>query len=471
MEDGCLMTTSVKWFAALCGLLLAGVMLSRAPGQAPGKPGIDYASPTLGTLTAGGGTPSSDPDSWPQFRGPNRDNISPAAKNLYRTWPAGGPKVLWTITGLGPGFSSAAIHAGKVYFHDYDEPAKRWMARCVSLADGKEIWRWSYERAIEDNHKITRSVPAVDDQFVISLDPMCVLHCFEAATGKRLWAKDLVAEFGTRIPQWYNGQCPLNEPDRVVIGIGGKDVLLAAVEKATGKLLWQTPNAARIDMAHSSLMPMTLAGRRQYVWSTMKGALGVDAADGRLLWRGPVTPENRLAWKPNIAAAPSAVAFGPDRVLLTSSYKAGSVLFTVQPAGAGLLPRAEQVMTADQFASDCQTPIVWWDRLFAISGDRFTCLGLDGKVAWASPDGLRFGLGSFLLADGLFFILEGGSDKPPSEGGKLHLVEASTDGWKELASAQVLGGYDVWAPMAIANGKLVLRDLAKMVCLEVGPGK
>jgi outer membrane protein assembly factor BamB len=91
-------------------------------------------------------------------------------------------------------------------------------------------------------------------------------------------------------------------------------------------------------------------------------------------------------------------------------------------------------------------------------------MDFDGKVAWASPEGTKFGLGSYLLADGLFYLLEGDS-------GKLHMVEASTDGWKELGVAQVLSGNDVWAPMALVNGKLVLRDMSKMVCIEVGPAE
>jgi outer membrane protein assembly factor BamB len=81
-------------------------------------------------------------------------------------------------------------------------------------------------------------------------------------------------------------------------------------------------------------------------------------------------------------------------------------------------------------------------------------------VVWTSQGKASFGLGSFMLVDGMFLVLEGKT-------GMLRLVEANTSEYRELASAQILSGHDVWGPMALSNGKLVLRDLTKMVCIEV----
>jgi outer membrane protein assembly factor BamB len=90
----------------------------------------------------------------------------------------------------------------------------------------------------------------------------------------------------------------------------------------------------------------------------------------------------------------------------------------------------------------------------------FTCLDKNGNEVWTSDGRASFELGSFLLADGMFFVLEGKT-------GMLRLIEASASGYQELASAQVLSGHDVWGPMALSNGRLVLRDLTKMVCIDV----
>mgnify|MGYP001570070269 CR=1 FL=1 len=168
---------------------------------------------------------------WPQFRGPDRTNISKET-GLLREWPEGGPQVLWSVD-VGQGYASAAVVGGRVYFNDYDSSSYEWLVRCLTLDGGKELWRFREKRRIRPNHAITRTVPAVDGKLLFSLDPKAVLHCLDAETGSEIWRKELVKEYGAKIPPWYNGQCPLMEKDRIVIATGGK-ALLVALEKTTG---------------------------------------------------------------------------------------------------------------------------------------------------------------------------------------------------------------------------------------------
>ncbi len=137
-------------------------------------------------------------EDWPQFRGASRDNVSKEV-GLLRQWPAGGPKVLWTVP-LGQGYAGAAIVGGRIYHNDYDEQKSEWGVYARSLADGKELWRFREARVIRPNHAITRTVPAVDGKYVFSLDPKLVLHCLDVKTGKQVWFKNLVAEYKTTIP-------------------------------------------------------------------------------------------------------------------------------------------------------------------------------------------------------------------------------------------------------------------------------
>ena len=95
-----------------------------------------------------------------------------------------------------------------------------------------------------------------------------------------------------------------------------------------------------------------------------------------------------------------------------------------------------------------------------IPGGELACLALDGTQLWRSGPTKRFGLGPYLLADGLLLVLD-------DEEGTLHMVEATPDGYNELASAEVLHGHDAWAPMAMAGNRLILRDLTRVVCLEL----
>lgn len=405
------------------------------------------------TAALAGGAQSGRAEDWPQFRGSNRDGIS-RETGLLRKWPEGGPKVLWT-TGMAQGYSGAAIVGGRVYYNDYNEETDEWLVICRDLQDGKENWRFSEKRKIRPNHGITRSVPAVDGTHVIALDPKCVLHCLEAATGKEIWRKSLVSEYQAMIPPWYNGQCPLMDGDRIIVGTGG-DAILVALKVDSGEEVWRTPNPDKLLMSHATVMPAELGGVKQYLWCTLEGPLGVAAEDGRLLWS--------LARKFNVAVAPSPLAIGGERIFMTSGYDAGSVMLRVKHEGGAF--QAEKVfeLGETEWNSEVHTPILYEGHMFAVGKRRrglFTCLDFDGKQAWTSDGKASFGLGSFLLADGMFFVLDGDT-------GMLRLIEASTTEYKELDSAQVLSGNDVWAPMALSNGKLVLRDMTKMVCIEVG---
>jgi outer membrane protein assembly factor BamB len=146
-------------------------------------------------------------------------------------------------------------------------------------------------------------------------------------------------------------------------------------------------------------------------------------------------------------------------------------MYQVQKGASGFTVQKLYDLTSMQFNSEVHTPVLYQNHLFAVSSKtrgRFTCLGLDGKIVWQSPvasgdpGGTRtFDLGGFLLADGMFFILDGKT-------GRLNLIEASTKEYKELGTAQLLEGEDVWGPLALSNGKLLIRDMNKMVCLQVG---
>ncbi len=243
---------------------------------------------------------------WPQFRGPNRDDIS-SEKGLLRSWPAKGPKVLWK-TSVAEGYAGVAIKDGRVFLNDYDVDKKEHVVRCLSLSDGKEIWRWGYEVDIRPNHGITRTVPTVGETLVYSLDPKCRFHALDIKTGKLVWQKNLVQEYKTIIPGWYAGQNPVLDGDRVLLATGGV-ALAVAFDQATGKEVWRTPNPAKDLMSHASLMPATIGGVKQFLYLTMKSVVGIAAEDGKLLWSAPFTAK--------MAAVPSPVSIGDGRVFVT----------------------------------------------------------------------------------------------------------------------------------------------------------
>jgi outer membrane protein assembly factor BamB len=405
-----------------------------------------------GKVVKGSGTPANLPGAWPQFRGPNRDGISPETAPLARSWDSSGPRELWGVE-VGEGYAGVVVQDGRVYVLDYDREHKQSALRCLSLADGSELWRFTYTLTIKRNHGMTRTVPALAGQRLVALDSKCNVFCLDAASGELRWSMNLVRDYGTEIPQWYAGQCPLIESNSVILAPGGTNALLMAVDLETGKPLWQTPNPHGWKMTHSSIMPMEFGGRRFFVYCASGGVVGVDARDGALLWE-------TNAWKISIATVPSPVPLPEGRVFLTGGYGAGSLMLRLASDGGGLAAQVAFKLPPEVFGATQHTPVFRDGHLFGTRADgQFVCLDLDGKVVWASGSANQFGLGPFLLADGVIFAM--------NDSGRLSLFDASTTKCTPLAQAQVLKGRESWGPMALVGGRLLVRDLTRLVCLDV----
>ncbi len=430
-------------------------------GLKPRIPGTDAApggeagggNPVLsGKLFPGEGKPAELPGDWPQFRGPKRDGITASSEKLSRDWKASPPRELWGLD-LGEGYAGAAISAGRVFIFDYDRDAKQSALRCLSLADGKEIWRYAYPLTIKRNHGMTRTVPTVTGKLVIALDSKCNVFALDVATGELKWTVSLVREFGAAVPEWYAGQCPLVDGERVILAPGGKNALLVALDLATGKPIWQTPNPHDWKMTHSSIMPLEFGGQRQFVYCASKGVVGVDASDGRLLWE-------TTDWKISIATVPTPLPLPDGKIFLTGGYGAGSLMLQLENKDGKLTPKALFKLPPEVFGATQHTPILKDGFLYGARADgRFVCLSLDGKVVWASNPTESFGLGSFLIAGDLIYAV--------NDSGKLRLFEASAAKFNLLGEIQPLTNRESWAPMALAGNRLLLRDLTRLVCLDV----
>lgn len=444
--------------------VVAGWLLSR-PQQAavPRVPGTDRAptgelgnlgNPVLaGKLALSSGKPGGTSGTWPGFRGPNRDGIRPPSTALARSWDASGPRQLWAID-VGDGYAGPAILKGRLYLMDYDRERKQDALRCLSTDDGAEIWRFSYAVAVKRNHGMSRTVPAVTERFVVGIGPKCHVVCLDAQSGELRWGMDLVKQYGATVPPWYAGQCPLIDGEKLVLAPGGPQTLLLATDLESGKVLWQTPNPHGWKMTHSSVMPLEVAGERMYVYCANNGVVGVSAKDGALLWE---TTE----WKISIATVPSPLVLSDGRIFLSGGYNAGSLMLELKKDSGGWRTRTLFKLDAETFGATQHTPILYQDHIYGVRADgRFVCLDLDGKAVWASDAGRQFGLGSFLVGEGLIFAV--------NDSGLLRLLEATPQKCNLLAQAQVLPGHESWGPMALVDGRLFVRDLNRLICLEVG---
>ncbi len=389
---------------------------------------------------------------WPQFHGPNRDACSPET-DLARSWPAGGPKVLWTVK-VGKGYGGACIQGGKVYL--LDRPGRRQdVLRCLDLKTGREEWTYAYPAPGTVDHDGSRSTPLVTEKHIFTVGLFGHVHCISKATRKPVWTKHLLKDYGgRRIPTWAVAQSVLPYKDTLLLAPQSSSVGVVALEPDTGKERWRSKPIGR--MHYVTARVITLGGVDQVVMVNGDGISAVDASNGKVLWN---YPDFRCR-----ITIPNVTPIGDGRIFMTAGYDAGCVMLKVTRSGGAF--SVTKLFNHQQCNSQMSPAILYKGHLYANSNsnsdsDGLLCMDLDGKVLWKTGRSPNFQRGHMLMADGMIYIIDGRS-------GSLHLIEPSPGGFKELAKVEgLLGPPEPWAPLSLSDGKLIIRDQHRMHCLDV----
>ena len=399
---------------------------------------------------------------WPCFRGANHDNqvsISLSTLNF---------ETLWSVE-TGEGHAAPAISEGKVYVLDYDEQLSSDALRCFDLPTGKQLWRRWYRVPMKRNHGFSRTIPAVSKGLVFTIGPEGHVMCCDKITGQMKWSIDMKKRFGTEIPFWYTGQCPLIYNDMLVLAPAGKDTLMIGVDVKSGKVLWGTPNDIGFKMSHSSVIPMNFAGTSTFVYVGVGGVCGVSAEAGnygKLLW-------STNKWQPSVVA-PSPLQISQNQVFLAAGYGAGGALLQVDKQGTSWNATIKDSYKANEgMSSEQQTPINY-------KGTLITILPKDGggmrerlamyrpnnlhNPIWTSDADERFGLGPYIVVGDRLIALK--------EDGELYVYQLNTNSMKLLHKQRIMeDAIDAWGPMAYADGMLIVRDSKTIKCLKIASGK
>lgn len=395
---------------------------------------------------------------WPGYGGPDRTNVVTGA-DLPKKFPAGGPKVLWKID-VGDGFGGAAIKDNEVYILDRIG-GRGDVVRCLDLADGKEKWSHSYAAPGRVSFDGSRSVPSVDDKSVFTVGCFGHVHCLDRKTGKPVWSKNIMRDFGGRapLPKWGWSQSPLLYKDWVILAPQNDRIGLVALDKATGKQVWASEPAG--DAHYVSPVLITVDGVEQLVIVNKTGATAFDAATGKKLW-------NYGDWTCRISI-PNVTHVGEGRVLITGGYNAGSDM--IQVARKGGKWTATKRWRNGEINSQMNPAIVHEGYLYINANHNdnlragLMCVDpASGKVLWTTRDNPDFQRGHMMLVDDILYIIAG-------EAGTLHMVELSPEKYKEVDVAKgLLDGKRIWAPLALSGTKLIIRDQKKMLCVDLAQG-
>jgi outer membrane protein assembly factor BamB len=388
---------------------------------------------------------------WPEFRGPNRDGISQET-GLLKEWPVGGPPLAWKVNGLGAGYSAVSVLGDRIY--TAGETPEYSYVLALNRLNGAKVWqaRLGKPGAVgSPKYDGPRSTPTVDGDLVFAVGQSGEMICLEAGSGKELWRKDLLSDFGGTLPSWGYAESPLVDGEKVLMTPGGEKGAIVALNKKNGEVLWRSTEFT--DPAHySSLVPVEYGGVRQYVQLTPASVAGVAAADGRLLWRAQR--------KGTVAVIPTPV-FDNGLVYVTSSYGIGCNLFKVSAADGKF--STESLYANKVMANHHGGVIRVGDKVYGYSEAKgWTCQDLKtGEAVWQERN--KLGKGSIAYADGRFYLRQ--EDGP----GTVALIEASPEGYKEHGRFEQpeRSKMKSWPHPVIAGGRLYLRDQDLLLCYDI----
>lgn len=386
---------------------------------------------------------------WPQWRGPNRDGVSPDGM-LPDKLPAA-LKPLWRVE-VGAGHSGPVLAGGKAII--FSRQGDNEVVRCLSAADGKELWKDAYPApytpaSVAASHgKGPFATPSIAGDKVFTFGISGILSAYDLSSGKRLWQHDFKDKFRKTFPSWGASCSPLVEDSLVILGVGAKDEGgLTAFQAATGKVAWQQ---GADGAAYSSPVAADIAGQRQIIALMEHHLLAVEPKEGKVLWKVPFV----VQYEQNI--------FTPivhkDTVIIAGWG---------QPIRAYRIARKNGELTAteawrnEREAFFMNTPVLTGGHLYGLA-DRgrgtLVCLSADdGQTKWASEGGL--GQYASIVSSGDKLLL-----LTPSGG--LLLVAANSAGYRELGKVS-LGGGEYWAHLALAGNRIFVRDKTSVACYDL----
>lgn len=368
-----------------------------------------------------------------QWRGPGRTGIYPGEK-LLDNWPDGGPKLLWSADGLGEGYSSAAVTGNRIYVTGLIK--NEGFLFSFDL-EGNPLWKSSYGKEWSSSHPGARTTPTVVGDRIYLMSAFGLVSCFDEA-GKPVWSKDLAREFGARNLEWGMTESLLVEGDRVFCTPGGKDTMIAALDRHSGKTLWSVKGNGQTSGYCSPLL-VDHGGRRLLITMMAKSVVGVDAGTGKFLWSaGHITDYDVHANTP---------IYHEGFLFIVSGYGTGGQMFKISSDGSAI----EKIWAQSAMDSQMGAAVLVDGFLYGSGHNRrgWHCLEWEtGKVRYAQR---KIGnKGNIIYADGKLYCY--------SERGDVALVEPDPEDFKVISSFRISEGSGPhWAHLVIHSGRLYVR--------------
>lgn len=367
---------------------------------------------------------------WPQFRGPERDGISPET-GLLKAWPSGGPKPVMKATGLGEGYASVAVVGDRLY------TAGGLAGKATVFAldtEGKVLWKKAVGDTGGGGYGGPRSTPTVVGDHLVYLTDLGELACLKTSDGEIVWSKNILREYGAGNITWKLAESPLVDGDRVICAPGGK-AALAAFDLKTGKELWTTP-PVDAKTGYASAIIVDVGGKRQVVSASSDHIFGADAATGKLLWKQAQSNKYHV-----IAATP---LYYKTVLFSSCGYGWGSQALKLSPAGG-----ARQVWTSKDLDDHFGGVILLGTKVFG-TASRGGLVRINLANGQTEEVNRQVPKASNIFADGRLYCQ--GHD------GTVLLVDPASMKVTGKMAIQPAKKNQLWAHPAIAGGRLYIRN-------------
>ena len=381
---------------------------------------------------------------WPQWQGPDRTRLS-TETGLLKQWPAAGPPIVWTATGLGGGYGSMAVAGDRVFVQGVR--ARNSVVIALNRADGKEVWSKALGASqADDRGPGPRGTPTVDGDRLYVLSENGDLACL-TIDGTAVWQRNILRDFGGRQLPWLISESPLVDGPHVVVSPGGPGAGMVKLDKMTGKTVW-TANDLSDPAAYSSVIAADVQGVRTYMTFTSAAGVGVRASDGKVMFRYP----NAANYVANVATP----IFSNNKVFFTSAYGTGGGLLELTVQNGEV--RAKEVYFTRSMNNHHGGVVLVDGYLYGFNDSILTCLEFaTGKMLWRDRS---VGKGSVTFADGNLYI--------QGEDNSVGLAEATPAGYREKGRFRIPDkGLPSWAHPAISDGRLYVRNQDTVLVYDI----
>jgi len=440
--------------ATLLILALAGCSQTSSPGGGTSAQPAAEVFPSKPATSAARILSAREAGFWPRFHGPKGDNIS-SETGLLKSWPDGGPTLLWTAQGIGEGYSSVSIANGLIYTAGN---LKEKTAITALDTSGQIQWQVAAGDAWTGEHPGTRGTPTIDGDRLYHESPLGQLVCLNAKTGDEIWSLNILEEFGSKNIQWALAESVLVDGDRLICCPGGKNTSVVTLDKKTGKTVWTARSTG--DLAgYATPALVEYQGLRIILAMTQKALIGVNADNGDLLFRHP----HETKWDVN-ATTP---IFHDGQVFITSGYSAGSEILKLKVEGK--TASVETVWQSKDLDNHHGGVVLLDGYLYGAAHEargagRNPWVCLDWKTGERKYAEKGVGKGSLTCADGMLYTL--------SEKEDVGLVRATPEGHEVISRFKLPKGGKgpSWAHPVICGGRLYLRHGDRLYAYDVRGG-